>query len=104
VSKLGNLLNFFSSASKTGEDLTNVSTLLHRDDTKLIFLINPNEESLSIVMEDTTSIRPVTVETTSFKESITFLKEEMILDKLILNLRLHTEKRVVGTLEVTSEG
>jgi len=55
-------------------------------------------------MEDTTSIRPVTVETTSFKESITFLKEEMILDKLILNLRLHTEKRVVGTLEVTGEG
>ena len=62
-----------------------VSTVLHGDDSELILLVNPNEESLVVVMEDTSAGRPVSVEVTGLKETITFLEEEMVVDKLLLS-------------------
>jgi len=43
---------------------------LHGDDSKLILLIDPHEEGLGIIMEDTSSVWPVSVEVASSKESI----------------------------------
>jgi hypothetical protein len=44
---------------------------LHGDDTELILFVNPDEESLVLVMEDTTTVGPVTVEAASLEEAIT---------------------------------
>lgn len=104
MSELDNSLNVSSSAGKAVEDGTDVSTLLHGDDTELVLFIHPHEEGLGIVVEDTTATGPVAVETASLKETVTLLEEEMVIDELLLVLSGHTGKGVEGTLEVTFEG
>ena len=46
-------------------------------------------------MEDASAIRPVSVETTGFKESITLLEQEVIFNELLLVLGLHSLEWVV---------
>ena len=76
MGEFGDLLDLSSCLGESGEDCQNISTLLHRNNSKLILLINPNKESLGIIMEDTSSIRPVSVKTTSIEESISLLEKE----------------------------
>lgn len=57
-------------------------TWLHRDDTKLIFFVNPDKESLGLIVEDTTTIWPITIEVASFEETISFPKNIAV---IILN-------------------
>ena len=54
----------FDVSGGTGESFensTDVSAVLHADNAELIFLIDPHEEGLVFVMEDTTAGGPVTV-------------------------------------------
>ena len=61
MGKSGNLLDLTGSCRKSAEHCANVSSLLHRNDPKLILLIYPHEESLLVVMEDASSLRPISV-------------------------------------------
>lgn len=61
MGKFGYSLDVSGSARKTSEYLSNISTLLHRDDTELVLLVDPDQESLCVIVEDTSTIRPVTV-------------------------------------------
>tara|TARA_B100000780_G_C21074053_1_gene432304 strand:- start:860 stop:1126 length:267 start_codon:yes stop_codon:yes gene_type:complete len=70
VRKLNYGFNMLSSSAESLEDACDVSTWLHRNDTKLILLVNPHQESLIFVMEDTSTSWPVSVETAGLKESI----------------------------------
>jgi len=70
VGELGVLLDVSSSAGKSVEDGVDVSTWLHGDDTKLILLINPDKESLVVVVEDTSAFGPFAVETERLQESV----------------------------------
>jgi len=56
---------------------------LHGDDSKLILFIDPHKEGLFFIMEDTSSIWPVSIQTTGLKEPISLLEEEVILDELL---------------------
>jgi len=69
----------------------------------LILLINPNEESLGVIMEDTSSLWPVSVKTTSVKESVALFEKEMIIDQLLLVFFGHALERVVFTTQLSSE-
>jgi len=77
---------------------------LHRDDTELIFFVNPHKESFVVVVEDTTSLGPVTLKTARFKVLVSTLEEEVISDELFLFGISHLTKRVILTLELTFEG
>jgi hypothetical protein len=57
-------------SAESVEDLGDVSTLLHGDDSKLILFVDPDEESLSFVVEDTSSVWPLSVEVACLEESI----------------------------------
>jgi len=103
VGELGNLLNSVGGAGESVEDGVDVSTVLHGDDSELILFVNPNKEGLVVVMEDTSTRRPVSVEVAGLKETVTFLEEEVIINKLFLNGTVHAFKRVEGTLKVTFE-
>ena len=76
VGEAGFLLDGLSGSGESLEDGSDISTLLHGDDTELILLIDPDEESLGIVVEDTSALWPVAVETTSLKETISFPARE----------------------------
>ena len=72
VGETGLLLDEGGSSGESVADGTDVSTLLHGDNTELILLIDPDEEGLLSVMEDTSALGPVAVETASIKETISF--------------------------------
>lgn len=44
------------------EDSSDISALLHGDDSQLILFVDPDEEGLGVVVEDTSARRPVSVE------------------------------------------
>jgi len=64
VSELAVLFNLRSSSTESLENGFDVSTWLHGNDSQLILLVDPDEESLSIVMENTSARWPVSIEAT----------------------------------------
>ena len=82
MGKSSDLFNLASRRCESAEDCTNISTLLHRNDSELIFFINPDEESLLVVVENASSFRPISVQATCIKEPITFFEKEMVSDQL----------------------
>ena len=96
-------LNVCACSGKSIKDCLKIGTVLHGDDSKLIFLINPNKEGLFLIMEDTSSIRPIPIQTYSLKEPVSLLEEEMIINELLSLLFSQFVERVVGTGKVPSE-
>jgi len=103
VGELGFRLDFVGGISESLEDSLDIGALLHRDDSKLILLVNPDEEVLLGVVEDTSSLRPVSLESSGFKIFVTTLEKEMIGDKLLFLRFGHSLKRVVFTSKLSSE-
>ena len=89
MSKLGVSFNLSSCNSESAEHSSDISSLLHRDDSELILFVDPNKESLFFVMENTSACWPVSIETTGLEESVSFLEEEVIGDQLSLLLFGH---------------
>jgi hypothetical protein len=69
----------------------------------LILFVNPDKESLVVVVEDTSARWPVSVETASLEETVTLLEKEMISDELFLVLLGHAFEWVEFSGEVTFE-
>jgi len=61
VSESSDLLDMSGSLRESSKNSSNVSSWLHRDNSQLVFFIDPNEEGLVVVMEDTSSFGPVPV-------------------------------------------
>ena len=74
MSKFDNFFNLSSTTRKAVKDCMESCTWLHGDDAELIFFVNPDKESLSLIVEDTTTIWPITIEVASFEETISFPK------------------------------
>ena len=103
VSERGNTLDVGCSLRQSCEDCTDVSTLLHRDDSKLILLVDPDEEGLLVVVEDASAFRPVSVEVASIQESVSLLEKEVIVDQLLLLGWSHGAEGVECASELTCE-
>jgi len=101
VSESSDRLNLSGGCSKSRENSSDISTLLHRNNSQLVFFIDPDEEGLLVVVEDSSSLRPVSVETTGLKESVTFLEEEVVSDQLVLLSFSHGSKRVESASKFT---
>ena len=61
----------FTGSTESIEDLGNTCPLLHRDDSELVLFVDPDEESLGSVVEDTSALGPVAVKAASFEETVT---------------------------------
>jgi len=101
--ELADGFNMSAGSAESVEDSEDIGSLLHRDDSELIFLINPNVEGFFIVMENTSTGWPVSVKVASFKESISLFEKDVIGDELVLVLLGHTVKWVELTFKVTLE-
>jgi len=101
--ELADGFNMSAGSAESVEDSEDIGSLLHRDDSELIFLINPNVEGFFIVMENTSTGWPVSVQVASFKESISLFEKDVIGDELVLVLLGHTVKWVELTFKVTLE-
>jgi hypothetical protein len=74
VGEAGAGLDVLGGTAETLEDGSDVSTLLHGDDAELVLLVDPDEESFGVVVEDTSALGPVAVETAGFEETVTLPK------------------------------
>jgi len=54
-------------------------------------------------VEDTSTIWPLSVETSGSQESITFFEKEVIGNELVLVFLAHTFQWIIGTLKLTSK-
>jgi len=71
MSKLNiSCLEMSNSSAESVENFDDTRILLHRDDSELILLVNPDKECLGVVVEDSSAGWPVSVEVASFQESV----------------------------------
>ena len=91
------------SLGESGENGSNIGTLLHRNNSELVLLIDPDEEGLLVVVEDSSALWPVSVEVAGIKETISLLKEEVVSDQLLLLGRGHGAEGIESTGEFTSK-
>jgi hypothetical protein len=61
VSKLSDLLDCACGAAESLEDCADVGAWLHRDNSELILLVDPDQEGLVLVVENASAVGPVTV-------------------------------------------
>jgi len=100
---LDRVSNSLNAIGQSLEDTLDITTLLHGDDTGLILLIDPDEESLGIIVENATALRPVTLHTGNLQVWVTRHEEEVIINELLTDLLIHTSQWVVVTSEFTSQ-
>lgn len=98
------LLHFFQTTAESIEDLFHVSSLLHRDDTGVVLLVDPNQKVLVLVVPDATSVGPVASHTSTCQQRWDwFIEQEMIVDQLLLFIVTHTGQWVVSSGQITLE-
>lgn len=103
MGEFGDTLNVLSSTAEALKHSSDVSTRLHRNNAELILLIDPDKESLGIIVEDSSARWPVSVQSTGFKEPVSFLEKEVVSDELLLVSFAHSSKRVELSGKVTLE-
>ena len=103
MSECSDALNVGCSLGESGEDSTNIGTLLHGNDSELVFLIDPDKKGLLVVVEDASAFGPVSVEVAGIEEPIAFFEKEMIVDKLPPHMFRHTFQRIESSCKFTSK-
>jgi len=74
VGERADLLNGRGSTAESVEHGVDVSAWLHGDDSELVLFVDPHEESLVVVVEDSTTVWPVTVQVASVEETVSLPK------------------------------
>lgn len=100
---LDGITDSLDTAGEALKDSPDVTTALHGDDPELILFIDPDEEGLLSVVEDTTTLGPVALHTGYRKVGITRHEEEVIVNELLADLLVHASQGVVVTGQVTGE-
>ena len=73
--ELGDFLNGASCSGEAIEHFLDTSSWLHRNNSELIFFVNPNKEGLGIIVEDASTRRPISVEIACTEETVSFPKD-----------------------------
>merc|ERR1740128_1180452 len=88
------------SLSQSFKDTLDITTILHRNDSELVFFIDPDKEGLLVIVENATTLRPVSFHASNLQISVTRDKEEMIINKLLSNLFIHTSQRIIVSSKI----
>jgi len=96
------LFDLVDTVTESSEDSVDVTSQFHGDKTKMIFLVDPYQEVIGVVVLDTTCVGPVTGHTRGKEQWGDWLvEEEMVIDQLVLLFFSHTVQWVVFSLEWT---
>ena len=94
--------NLIEPTAKAIKHRAHVSSLLHRDNARVILLVYPNKEILVDVVPDSARVRPVTCHArASEKRGDWFVKQEVIVDQLLLFLFGHSIEWIVAARKIT---
>merc|ERR1719317_158194 len=100
---LDRVLDGLDTLGEPGEHFFHISSLLHGDDAELVLFVHPDQESLVLVVEDTTTLRPVTLHAGNGKVPVARDEEEVVVNELLADLLVHSGQRVVVTGKVGGE-
>merc|ERR1719342_323512 len=100
---LDGILHSLDTSCQSVKHLLDVSALLHGDDPELVLFVDPGQEGLVLVVEDSTTLRPISLHASNLEVRITRHKEEMIINQLLSDLLTHSSEREVRSGEVTLE-
>jgi len=100
---LDGISDSLDSTGKTSEDSLDVSSLFHGDDTGLILLIDPHKEGLGVIVEDSTTLGPVTLHTSNCQVSVSADKKEVVIDELLSDSLIHASEWVVLASKISIE-
>ena len=101
---LDGISDSLDAAGKTGKDTLDISSLLHGDDAGLVLLVDPHQEGLGGIVEDSTALGPVTLHTSNSQVAVSGDEEEVVINKLLSDLLIHASEWVVLSGKVTREG
>merc|ERR1719232_2458052 len=90
-------------AGEASEDTLDISSLLHGDDAGLVLLVDPHEEGLGVIVEDSTALRPVTLHTSHSQVAVSGDEQEVVINKLLPDGLVHAGEGIVGASEVASQ-
>merc|ERR1712012_187491 len=100
---LDRVLDSLDTLGQSAEHFPDISTLLHRDNTELVLLVDPDKEGLLGVVEDTTTLGPVALHASNSKVPVARDEEEVVVNELLTDLLIHSGQRVVVTGKVRGE-
>merc|ERR1712012_742747 len=100
---LHRVLDSLDTLGEPGEHFFHISSLLHGDDAELVLFVHPDKESLVLVVEDTTTLGPVTLHTGNSKVPVARDEEEVVVNELLTDLLVHSGQWVVVTSKVRGE-
>lgn len=69
----------------------------------MILFVAPNKEGLGVIMENSTTGWPETASIGCLKETIALFKEEMIVDKFLLNFFAHAGQRIESSFQFVGQ-
>ena len=96
--------NIFEAATEAIEYSAHISSFFHRDNTRVILLVYPDQEVFVIVVPDSTRVWPVACHSRAReKRGDWFVKQEVIVDQLLLLVWGHVGQRIVFAFQVTCE-
>merc|ERR1719474_2625381 len=100
---LDRILDSLDTSCQPVKHLLDVASLLHGDDPQLVFLVDPGQEGLVLVVEDSSALWPVPLHASNLEIWVSGHEEEVIINQLLPHLLTHSSERKVGTSKVTLE-
>merc|ERR1719391_1988031 len=97
---LDRILHSLDTSCQPVEHLFDVASLLHGNDSQLILFVDPGQEGLVLVVEDATTLRPVSLHASYLEIRVSGHEEEVIIHQLLPHLLTHSGERNVGTSKV----
>ena len=104
VSEFCHARNRLCSVAQSLENGQNVCAWLHRNDAELVFLVDPDQERLVVVVENAATFGPVAVEAARLQEAVAFFEEEVVFDQLLAVGLGKLPEFVVLAFELSLEG
>ena len=87
--------------SKTIKYRLDITSGLHGDDPQLILFIDPSQECFILVVEDSSTLRPIALHTGDNQVLISRNKQEMVIYQLLTDLLAHPCQRKVSSSQVS---
>merc|ERR1711915_796012 len=97
---LDRILDSLDTSCQPVEHLLDVSTLLHGNDSQLVFLIDPGQEGLVLVVEDSTSFGPVSLHASYLEIRISRHEQKVIIHQLLPDFLAHPSQGKIGPSQV----
>merc|ERR1712018_1069223 len=100
---LDGVLYSLNTSGQSFEYTSYITSLLHGNDSELIFFIDPDKECFGFVVEDSTAFGPVTFHTGYLQVWISRHEEEVVINQLLSDSFIHSSQWVVVSSKITSE-